>query len=238
MNRAHNGSSDFRGRNASAATAVKIAVVVLSAMGLWLGIGISRSAAQGAPSDVAYVEAVSGRVVASAQGSPALLDVLDIIGDRTRLDLQANSELRICHYGARKLVTLKGPLRASVSASGVTAENGNAIAASAEPCAAPVVSTFQGGIVSRNIAFTTTDAPPRPTIKIVNRGTKAIRQISLWDAAQKKVPAVFERNMARPVLEEGQTYILVVELGDGSELKMMLRAVAGTRSGPLIVLVQ
>jgi hypothetical protein len=238
VNRAHNGSSDFRGRNAPAAPTLKIAAVALSAMGLWLGISISRSAAQGAPSDVAYVEAVSGRVVASAQGSPALLDVLDIIGDRTRLDLQANSELRICHYGTRKFVNLKGPMRASVSAAGVTVENGNAVAASAEPCAAPVVSTFQGGIISRNIAFTTTDAPPRPAIKIVNRGTKTIRQISLLDAAQKKLPVAFERNMARPVLDEGQTYVLLVELGDGSELKMMLRAVAGARSGPLIVVVQ
>ena len=58
----------------------------------------ARSAAQEAAADVGYVEDVSGRVVAFAQGKPTLLDALDVISDRTRLDLQANSELRICHY--------------------------------------------------------------------------------------------------------------------------------------------
>src|SRR5713226_3485818 len=85
-------------------------VLVLSAIGLGAAGGISHSAAQGTASDVAYVEAVSGHVVASFQGTPTLLDVLDIIGDRTRLDLPANSELRLCHYRMRKLLTLKGPI--------------------------------------------------------------------------------------------------------------------------------
>src|SRR5262249_57070537 len=79
---------------------------------------ISGSRAQDA-SEVAYVESVTGNVDAAAQGKPVLLDALDVIGDRTRLDLTANSELRLCHYQLRKLVSLKGPLRASVSASGV-----------------------------------------------------------------------------------------------------------------------
>jgi hypothetical protein len=213
------------------------AVVVLSAMGLGAGNGISHSAAQGTTADVAHVEAVSGRVVASAQGTPTLLDVLDIIGDRTRLDLPANSELRLCHYRMRRLLTLKGPLRASISASGVIAENGNAIAASAESCAAPVVSTFQGGIVSRSTAFTTTNVPLRPTIKVVNHGTKTIRQIALWDGMQQKVRVTFERNTARPTLDDSQSYLLVVEQSDGSELKMILRASAATPPGPLIVVV-
>jgi hypothetical protein len=238
VSKMHNRSPDFCRRNATAAAAVKFVVAAVSAIGLALGSGISRSAAQGAPSEVAYVEAVSGRVVATAQGGPMLLDALDIVSDRTRLDLQANSELRICHYRTRKLLTLTGPLRASVSASGVTAESGPAIAVSAEPCAAPVVSTFQGGIVSRTIAVTTTNVPLRPSIKVVNHGTKPIRQISLWDGLQQKMPVAFEHNAARPVLDDGQTYLLVIEQSDNSELKMMLRAVAGARSGPLIVVVQ
>jgi hypothetical protein len=41
--------------------------------------------AQQATADVAYVEDVSGRVVAFAQGKPILLNALDTIGDRTRL---------------------------------------------------------------------------------------------------------------------------------------------------------
>ncbi len=228
-------SSEYRGHEKATTVRTMRAVAILSAIGLGPGGGMSHSAAQGTASDVAYVEAVSGRVLASTQESPTLLDVLDVIGDRTRLDLPANSELRLCHYRMRKLVTLRGPLRASISAAGVTAESGKTIAASAEACAEPVVSTFQGGVVSRNIALTVTQVPLRPIIKVVNQGSKTIRQIALWDSVQQKVLATFERNTARPSLDEGQSYLLVVERGDGSELKMLLQASAGVHTGPLIV---
>jgi hypothetical protein len=228
-------SPEYGGRERATAAGMMRVVAALSGIGLGLGSGLSNSAAQGAASDVAYVEAVSGRVLASTQESPTQLDVLDIIGDRTRLDLPANSELRLCHYRMRKLVTLRGPLRASISAAGVTAESGKTIAASAEACAEPVVSTFQGGVVSRNIAVTVTQVPLRPIIKVVNQGSKTIRQISLWDSVRQKALATFEHNTARPSLEEGQSYLLVVERGDGSELKMLLQASAGVHTGPLIV---
>jgi hypothetical protein len=217
------------------------AAVVLSLIGLGGASTISHSAGQETGSDVAYVETVTGNVVAAAQGKPVLLDVLDTIGDRTRLDLTANSELRLCHYQLRKLVSLKGPLRASVSASGVTIESGKAVAPSAESCAVPVVSTLQGGFVSRNISVSSvsaTNVPLRPSIKVVNNGTKTIRQIALWDSMRQTVLATFERNAARPLLEDGKSYLLVVEQGDGSELKMTLQAAAGTRTGPLIVVVR
>jgi hypothetical protein len=217
------------------------AAVVLSLIGLGGAVTISYSEGQETASDVAYVEAVTGNVVAAAQGKPVLLDVLDTIGDRTRLDLTANSELRLCHYQLRKLVSLKGPLRASVSASGVTIESGKAVAPSAESCAVPVVSTLQGGFVSRNIsvsAVSATSVPLRPSIKVVNNGTKTIRQIALWDSMRQTLLATFERNAARPLLEDGKSYLLVVEQGDGSELKMTLQAAAGTRTGPLIVVVR
>jgi len=129
------------------------AAAILSTIGLSGATGISRSAAQEAAGDVAYVEVVSGRVVALSRGRPVLLDALDTIADRTRLDLQAHSELRICHYGMQQLVILTGPARASISAEGVTAENGNAINSAAGRCARPVVSKFQGGLVSRGISF-------------------------------------------------------------------------------------
>ena len=212
------------------------AVLVLSLIGLGGAIAISGSRAQDA--DVAYVEAVTGNVVAAVQGKPGLLDVLDVISDRTRLDLTANSDLRLCHYQLRKLVAMRGPLRASVSAAGVTLENGKAVAPSSESCAVPVVSTLQGGFVSRNIAFTATNVPLRPSIKVVNQGTKTIRQIALWDAKRQTLLATFQRNTARPLLEDGQSYLLVVEQGDGSELKMTLQAAAGTATGPLIVVVR
>jgi hypothetical protein len=127
------------------------AAAVLSAIGFGAAAGLSQSAAQEAAGDVAYVEGVSGRVVALARGRPVLLDALDTIIDRTRLDLQPHSELRICHYGTQRLVILKGPARASVSADGVTAENGNAVNASAGICATPVASKFQGGLVLRGV---------------------------------------------------------------------------------------
>ena len=59
--------------------------------------------------NVAFVEAVSGRVVVFAHGKPALLENSDLIGDRTRLDLQPDSELRFCHFKANRLLTLRGP---------------------------------------------------------------------------------------------------------------------------------
>ena len=128
-----------------------MAAAVLSAVGLGAAAGISQSAAQEVAGDAAHVEAVSGRAVAFSRGRPVLLDALDIIIDRTRIDLQSHSELRICHYGTQQLVILKGPTRASISADGVTAENGNAINASAGICATPVASKFQGGLVSRGV---------------------------------------------------------------------------------------
>jgi hypothetical protein len=99
------------------------------------------------------VEEVSGRVIAFSQGKPALLGTLDTINDRTQLDLPANSEVRVCHYQAGKIVSLKGPLRATVSRDGVTVENsGKAALATVGPCATPRVSTVQGGIVTRGIS--------------------------------------------------------------------------------------
>ena len=133
---------------------------------------------------------------------------------------------------------MRGPLRASISASGVTAENGKAIDATSEACAAPVVSTFQGGFVTRAIALTTTNVPLRPSIKVVDRGTKPIRKITLWDDTQRTMVGTFDRNVARPLLDNGKSYLLVIEQSDGGELKMVLQASAATQTGPLIVVVR
>ena len=118
-----------------------------------LSFGSVRAAEQApAAGEVAFVEALSGRVVAFAGRNPILLDVLDTIRDRTRLDLQADSELSICHYRTHRLLTLKGPARAFVSADGVAAENGKPVAASGGTCTTPVVSNFQGGLLTRGLA--------------------------------------------------------------------------------------
>jgi hypothetical protein len=215
------------------------AVLIVSAIVIGADVGVSPSVGEGITSDVAYVEAVNGRVIASLQGSPTLLDVLDVIGERTRLDLPANSELRICHYRTRKLLTLKGPLRASVSASGVASENGNALDTSGPTCSAPTVSTFQGGIISRDLGGAgKTKVSLQPSIKIVNNTGRTIRQVAIWDGMHQKMLTVFERNVARPTLADGQSYLLVVEQSDGKELKMMLEASAKAETGPLIMVLR
>jgi hypothetical protein len=87
--------------------------------------------------DVAVVEAVRGRVVMFARGKPALLDNSDMISDHAQLDLQADSELRFCHFKANRLVMLRGPTRAFVSADGVTDERGRTVDAVAGTCTPP-----------------------------------------------------------------------------------------------------
>ncbi len=212
-----------------------IALLAVPAIVLGLAAGVVHSAAQSA--DAAHVEAVTGRVVASSQNKPTLLDVLDVLGDRTQLDLQANSELLICHYQTRKLLKLRGPLRASVSKSDVTADNGK-VAATGETCSAPLVSTFQGGIVSRSLAATMMPVALRPSIKLVNQSAKTVRKVALWDGTHQQILATFERNVARPILENGKYYLVVVEMSDGSERKMMLQASEVTRTGPVFLVLR
>jgi hypothetical protein len=62
--------------------------MLLSTLSVALVSG-SASAAQEAI-EVAFVENVSGRVVALAAAKPTLLDALDVVTDGTRLDLQPN----------------------------------------------------------------------------------------------------------------------------------------------------
>jgi hypothetical protein len=47
----------------------------------------------------------------------------------------------------------------------------------------------------------------------------------------------FEGDVARPMLQDGQFYLLIVERSDGSEFKMMLQANAETRGDPVILVV-
>jgi hypothetical protein len=101
-----------------------------------------------------------------------------------------------------------------------------------------VVSTVQGGIVSRSISVAITPVPLRPSIRVINRGSKEIRKIALWDGARREILATFERNVARPVLEDARSYLLVVELSDGSELTRVLQANEATRSGPLFLVLR
>ena len=129
-----------------------LAAIVVSTFALGGATGISPSAAQEATIEVAYIEAVNGRVVALSRGKPVLLEALDTLSERTRLDLQINSEVRICHLRTHRLLILRGPSRALISADGVAAESGQAIPASATTCGEPIESRHQGGLVSRGVA--------------------------------------------------------------------------------------
>ena len=96
------------------------AAVLVSTIGLAGVFGFPPSAAQEAAPDVAHVAAVSGRVVALVRGTPSLLETADVISDRTRLDVLANSELQVCHYRMQRFVTMSGPARVTVSAGGIS----------------------------------------------------------------------------------------------------------------------
>jgi hypothetical protein len=193
--------------------------------------------AQQAVADVAYVEDVTGHVVALSQGKPSLLNALDTISDRTRLDLQANSELRICHFPTRQFLTLKGPLKASVSQGGVAVDNNKATATATGPCVAPVVSTVQGGLVSRSTGVKAVSVPLQPHLRLLNRGAQPIGKAVLWDGDLRNELTRFERDAARPTLQDGQFYVVVVERSDGSELKVLLQASGTTRAAPVILVV-
>jgi hypothetical protein len=133
----------------SVVTAAHLVSIVGLGVVLNLGTDICLSAAEGTSAEVAYVESVTGSVIAFAQGRPRLVEALDTIGDRTQLDLKANSELRICHYRSGKLVTLQGPLRIVVSAAGI--ENPSAMVNARETCSKPAASIFHGGTTFRGI---------------------------------------------------------------------------------------
>ena len=101
---------------------------------------------------VAHVLAVRGSVVAIASGERTWIENLDSIRERTRIELTANSELRICHYPTRTQFTLKGPLRAEVWADAVTAENARAVERSSAPCTAPGLASVLGGHLLRGVS--------------------------------------------------------------------------------------
>ena len=216
--------------------------LVLSVVCVHTFVNATPCVAQGSAAETAYVESVTGRAIAMVQGKPVLLDLLDTITDRTRVDLLAGSDLRICHYHKQRIVTLAGPLRVSVTSAGVTAENGKAIAASGETCLKPVVSSFQGGFVARTaktpLAKTPlVDVALQPNIKLVNRGSNAITGATLYDQTQQRIVWTFRQNAARPTLDEGQVYHLVVGRSDGSESRMTLRASAAASRSPRFLVV-
>jgi hypothetical protein len=126
-----------------------IRTTVVLATVLAAGLGAAPSMAQQVPSDVAYVEAVSGRVVATGRENPVLVEALEVISERTRFDLLPNSELHLCHYYMQRFLTVKGPARVTVSADGITVEAGKAAVVSQDTCGFALASTSNGGFLAR-----------------------------------------------------------------------------------------
>jgi hypothetical protein len=118
-----------------------------------LGSCLNPLAAQEASRDVAFVETVTGRVVAFASGAPTLLSPSEVITNRTRVDVLANSELRLCHYQISRFLTVKGPARIIVSVDGINVEAGRAVELSRETCGLVEASAHQGGLVARGISY-------------------------------------------------------------------------------------
>ena len=114
-----------------------------------LGSCLNPLAAQEAFSDVAFVETLTGQAVALVSGRPTLLGPSEVITNRTRVDVLANSELRLCHYQTARFLTLKGPARIIVSVEGVSVEAGKAVELSRETCGLVEASAHQGGLVAR-----------------------------------------------------------------------------------------
>ncbi len=130
------------------ASASKAAVIVSM---IWGTCGAFPLAAEERSSDVAFVEAVTGRVVAFVSGAPSLLGPLDEITDRTMVDLLSNSEVRICHYLSGRFLTIRGPARIMVLANGISVETGKAADISRETCIRPQATSSQGGVVARGV---------------------------------------------------------------------------------------
>src|SRR5215213_2901766 len=118
-----------------------------------LGSCLNPLAAQEASRDVAFVETVKGRVVAFASGAPTRLSPSEVITNRTRVDVLANSELRLCHYQTSRFLTVKGPARIIVSVDGINVEAGKAVELSRETCGLVEASAHQGGLVARGVSY-------------------------------------------------------------------------------------
>ena len=117
-----------------------------------LGACFNPLAAQETSRDVAFVETVTGRVIAFASGTPVLLGPLDVIADRTRVDVLVNSELRLCQYRTSRFLTVKGPARIIVSVDGINVEAGKAVV-SRDACGSVEASAHQGGLVARGVSY-------------------------------------------------------------------------------------
>ncbi len=199
---------------------------------LSLSARLQNAQAEPSANYVAYVESVAGAV----DGAQGRLNILDPVADGARLYLKSSSsELRICHFATHQLKSLKGPMRALVSARGVTAETGAAVT-SAGACATPVISTIQGGVALRAIP-PVVEVSLRPRIKFINETGRPIRTATLRDIRTETVEELGPAEaVSEPQLCKNQTYLLSIKFADGSASQMKLYANPG--ADPAVVILR
>ncbi|MFL6799374.1 MAG: hypothetical protein ACJ8F3_18410 [Xanthobacteraceae bacterium] len=218
------------------ACSVSHATAALVFSALLLAAASSRSEAQQPSSDVAYVEDVQGRVFTISKGRFTQLEALDIVDERAELVLEDRSQLRLCHYRQGKLIRLNGPGRAEILRTGVVTPG--TWTTDPEACAAPIVSSYQGGIVTRSFGpGETTQVSERPTIKIVNK-REPLRNIVLMDGADRARALNLDQKVLTPILEHGKSYHLVLQQSGGGLIDVALQASRQANTGPLIVVIR
>ena len=210
---------------------------------LFLSLGICApwpilpAFAQAAARDIGYVVGVKGRAIIISQGDTTPLGVLDTIDDPTEIELGPSSEVRICQYRSLKVLTLKGPGKASISDLSTTLDNGLEVPISNEACAKPVLSTVQGGAVFRDVV-NPAYVGLKPQIRIINQGKEKITKVSLLDAQNGKRLKRFKGRLEAPRLAEGRPYSLVLQFANGRKWEMKLQASAAAGSDAVIITVQ
>jgi hypothetical protein len=197
--------------------------------------------AQTSTAYIAYVAMTSGATVASNDPANSELDVLAPIRDGERLRLDDGAELRICHYLARRIFTLRGPLHALIFPGGVFALDARGEIIAGDSCAPPLLSTVQGGVALRKIGDDDSDdAEPetivtRPKIKLIFSAARQIRRAVLQDARRSTIVAFDRGGVFEPRLADGSAYSILIEFADGAKWTMRLRASRAAATQAIIV---
>jgi hypothetical protein len=127
-------------------------------------------------------------------------------------------------------------MHAVISAAGISTSKGVEITSAHQPCAAPVVSVVEGGAAYRAVVPATV-VGLRPSIKLSSTVSAGIREAVIWDEERRSVAAL-QHGMAKPRLTDGKEYALVVELNDGRQWRLPLRANATSNTLAIILVLR
>jgi hypothetical protein len=201
------------------------------------GMAVPLATAAGA-AEVAYVDEVSGAPAIMAGDGSAPVVALDILSPDQALVLPPGSRVRLCHYGVKSIYDLAGPMKVTVTASGVLSAEGEILVPGPQVCSEPAVSILQGGVVFRG---TKGDGAPRitpsPRIRIVAPAAAGLRTVRIEDNLSGGTVAEFRSGLARPRLQAGRIYRVVAELASGEKRTVFLRAAEGPDARDTLLLI-